>query len=483
MCGRSNASSWKLDVAATSTSEGSSNGTSTQWVVRRIPDHSHPRVSNSASYASTVPLHLSPRSSLRVLVLVVVGAIVASTLYFTLRPSLTPEQIEQARLHALYVAETAAVQRSNRLVNVTLPKKANRPAPATPTVLFKKPLARHQVVGFVPYWALGSLSSSELADSSVLVYSALCVNGKGGLDIAPGECTNEYNDLNSSLFSNFVEQAHAAGDRVLLSAQSIDAATIHSLVTHYSSSAKTLSSVLGQIVHSDGLDGIDLDIEGQASADREGYVHFVRAFAADVHASAPDLELTVDTYPQSAGDSKDFYDVAQLHKYANYLLVMAYQEEDARHSSANSPLASPDLGWSAVQTLMQYAKVVPRSKTILLLPFYGLQFVTKSANSGALLAGDGLEEPLYEQIAAAGHPAKWDLGSGTPFAAFKVNGKWQQIWYDDPVSIALKTALAASFHIAGVGVWALTMEGSDTQMLNALTGNARVVKLPLATAG
>jgi spore germination protein YaaH len=58
----------------------------------------------------------------------------------------------------------------------------------------------------------------------------------------------------------------------------------------------------------------------------------------------------------------------------------------------------------------------------------------------------------------------------TPYAVFRRDGGWHQLWYDDPVSIALKVALAVNMHAAGVGAWALGMETNSPAMLDALTG-------------
>ena len=63
---------------------------------------------------------------------------------------------------------------------------------------------------------------------------------------------------------------------------------------------------------------------------------------------------------------------------------------------------------------------------------------------------------------------------------FRRNGKWHQTFFDDPVSIALKSALAAQFGCAGVGVWELGMSGNDASVDAALLGGAVPVKLPLA---
>jgi hypothetical protein len=404
-------------------------------------------------------------------------------------PSLTPAQLaaraERARLAALAAKEHLGVRNAEQLVNVVLPKVEGAPVPVTPANLFVHPLAHHEVVGFVPYWTLSSFSAggsgaADVASSSELIYSSVCVGADGSLITTSGDCSHGTADLAIPAFSTFIKYAHSHGVRVLLSVQTIDPAVIDALSTHASTRALIVERNLYNLVKTYGFDGINLDIEGRGVRDRVGYVNFVQDFSSALRSSSPSrLELMVDTYPQSAGNASDFYDVAQLAHYVDRIFVMAYQMENGTHSSANSPLASPVLGWSDVQSLVQYTAVVPADKLILGLPFYGLNFAAKTNKPGSVLASDAPGARLYSDILAVGRPAKWDVASATPFTVFQQNGGWHQDWYDNPVSLALKTALAQTYKIAGVGVWAMSMEGSDTQMLSALTGESTPKRLAL----
>lgn len=423
------------------------------------------------------------------LALVVILGLAAGVFVIT-RPTLTPAQIaaraERARLAALAAKERSDVIKAERLVNVALPSQQSAPAPAIPNRLFVHPLHRRLVVGFAPYWTISSLvgqgsSSPDITDTSELIYSSVCVGADATIVTTAGDCANGFNDLSSPTFTSFMQIAHADGDRVLLSVQTIDPSIIHTLSSHASTLAVTLATNLLNLVHAHGFDGVNLDIEGRGAIDRAGYVNFVRDFSVALKRSSPTLELVADTYPQSAATSTDFYDVAHLARYVNDLFVMAYQMENGTHSSANSPLATSNLGWSAVQTLVQYQSVVPSDKLILGLPFYGLNFETKTARPGSPLVSNYPSARLYSDILAANRAPRWDVVSKTPYTVFKENGAWHQDWYDNPVSLALKSALAQVFHIAGVGVWAMTMEGSDSRMLTALTGGSAPLKLGAVT--
>jgi len=419
-------------------------------------------------------------------VLVAVAAVGAAAATGAFGPTaLTPAQraaraaaaAARAR-HRLLVAQTRVVVRAAASVAASLPPAAGSPAPNAPGALFTRPLARHVVYGFVPYWEVSSLTPADFSGTSVLAYFGVEIGASGGL-VRSGY---GWQGLAAPSFASFVSDAHTAGDRVLVTVSTTDPAVIRHLTRAPGATSARLASEIVAVVSANHLDGVDLDIEGRSAAERAGFVTFVRDLTTALRRAEPLGEIVLDTYPQSASSALDFFDVARLAPRVDALFVMAYDMDDPRASSANSPLASPTLGLSDVGAMLDYVKLVPPSKIVLGLPFYGYDFTTAGRERGARVLSGAITAVTYSSIGAAARPALWDPSSLTPYTVFRAGGHWHQTWYDDPVSLALKSALAAELHLAGVGAWALGQEGPATQMVAALDGGSSAIKLPLAGA-
>jgi hypothetical protein len=418
--------------------------------------------------------------------IVVLGGVGGGIVAVRSGPHLTPAQIaaqqRAAALHRELVTEERAANGAVRLVTAVLPKRSGDPAPTASLPLYADPLPAHHVIGYVPYWEVASIGSADLTTASDLVYSSVCPASDGSIDPGSGgdDCALGLEDLSGSGVATLVANAHAAGDRVLLSVETTDDALIERLDAHRGQTATALAASLVGLERAHGFDGTNIDLEGTNPADREGFVRFVADLTAGLRRDDPTGEIVIDTYADAAAGSASFFDPKRLAPLADALFVMNYSLESSSAASADSPLESPILGYSAVQTLIEYEKIVPPAKIILGLPFYGFDFATKSAKAGSVTTGSGPEAQTYSQITTAARPALWDPGTETPYATFKSGGTWHQLWFDDPVSIALKVALASRFHTAGVGAWAFGMENGDPLMLAALTGGRPPLRTSLA---
>jgi spore germination protein len=215
---------------------------------------------------------------------------------------------------------------------------------------------------------------------------------------------------------------------------------------------------------------VSIDIEGQYAKERAGFVSFVKDFYHDMKTADPTAFILLDTYTDSAANPDNFYNVSELYPFVNDIFIMGYDMNTLSTASPNAPLINENLGNSDVQSLLSYTSVVPPQKLILGVPFYGYDFTTKDPYPYSPTKNSYPVAVTWDSILSVGRPQLWDPMSLTPWYRFKTGKTWHQTWFDNPVSIALKTALANEFHLGGVGVWALGMNGGDTQMLQALAG-------------
>src|SRR5665213_1287570 len=406
--------------------------------------------------------------------LLVVGVGIVFTVINPPKPKLTPAELQQRAAEEaakrLLKIETKDVSQAKSLLAVALPTKKNRPAPTVAASLFKEPLRSHEVWNFLQYFDLGSVNLAELSASSAVIYSGVCVSSTGSIDASPGECGDETTALQSPAFVAFVSAAHASGDAVLLSLNAFDDTTIAPLVANAAQNASTLAAAVLPIVTADGLNGVNLDIEGSNPAESTGFVAFVSAFVGDIRATDASAEIVLDSYAGSASTSSNFFDVRALAPLVNRIFVEGYQLDNSGYSSPNAPIASSSLGYSVVQTLVQYEKVAPSSELVLGVPFYGLDFTTVNSRVGSEAVTASPTQVTYNAVVATPRKILWDPASMTPYSIFRSAGKWHQLWFDDPASIALKVALATRLGAAGVGAWSLGMESDSTEMLTAMTG-------------
>jgi len=373
----------------------------------------------------------------------------------------------------LIPVEIHEVAKAENAVAVRLPKAAGMAAPTLPAGAFTRPLPAHQVVGFLPYWDVGSFTPDYPA-LTTLVYWAVQLTAGGS--IAPAGLGRSV--LSSAALAGDIRQAHAAGDRVLLTIFSESTPILHSLAASPAMTGRRLADESASLLRAGGFDGVDLDLEGDSTADRNGFVRFVSSYSSALKGADPSWSVMLKTYPTSAFDPLGFFDVKALVPHVDELFVMAYDMQNPDVPSATAPLTNASL--NDAMTLAEYASVVPASRIILGIPLYGYDFPASSRFDGAATVGHPLAV-TYADIVSVGHPPKWDPVTETPWTVFRRDRTWHQTWFDDPVSIALKTALTTQFRCAGVGVWELGMSGGDPRITAALLGGSPPVKLPLAS--
>jgi hypothetical protein len=349
-----------------------------------------------------------------------------------------------------------------------LPAATSAPAPAPPALASSAPLQSHEIFGYAPYWTLPQSSGFDVQDLTTLAYFSVDANGDGSLDQSgPG-----WNGYESQDLVNLVNRSHAAGDRVVLTVTCFSQTALNQITSDPTAPGR-LSAALISAVSAKSLDGVNFDFEGEGSADQAGLTRLITQVSAALHTANPHWQVTMATYASAAGDSNGFYNIAALAPAVDGFFVMAYDMNNRASPSATAPLIGG--GFNDTEALQEFTAVVPASKVILGVPYYGYDWPTTDGTSTAQATGG--ESPLSDGvIAASGHPTYWDPTTDTAWTSYQVGTQWHETYFDDPTSLAMKAQLANSFHIAGLGIWALGMDGNNPAMLAALLGNAPAAK-------
>jgi hypothetical protein len=348
-----------------------------------------------------------------------------------------------------------------------LARASSVPAPAPPRVALSPPTSAHEVFGYAPYWTLPQASHFPVDDFSTIAYFGLDVNPNGTIEKSgPG-----WDGYQSQDFTNLVNAAHQAGDRVVLTATDFSESSLY-LLAHEPNIGETLGKQLTELVKTENLDGVNLDFEGTGDQDQAGLDYLVSQVDFILHATDPHYQLTVSTYASSAGDPNGFYDIAGLRKWVNAFFVMAYDVNQGP-SQGDGNAGGADASYIA-----QYTSAAGASKVILGLPLFGYDEPTTGPDLGDPATGPS--QPVTDAQAMSSGPTYWDAATQTAWTSYQTGGQWHQVFFDNANTVAGMVLMAAGSHLLGLGAWALGMEGDNDSVLSVLSGGAAPQSTPPA---
>lgn len=226
-----------------------------------------------------------------------------------------------------------------------------------------------------------------------------------------------------------------------------------------------LSTELVKIVNEYNLDGINVDIENVTEIDREKYTDLVRL----IREKLPDdktLSVAVAANPYNLKTGwHGSYDYTELSKYADYLMIMAYDEH--YESGTEGAVASIKF----VEETIEYAlSKTTGDKIVVGLPFYGRYW-----QNGSSYGGYGVTlEKIKNLISNYDSEIYYDEENENVKAIIKIragdikpsiNGRTlyegtYTFYYENAKSIEEKIKLIEKYNLRGIGCWSL---GQETQ--------------------
>ena len=232
----------------------------------------------------------------------------------------------------------------------------------------------------------------------------------------------------------------------------------------------------GQIIdaiNTHGLDGVNVDIENVTAAHRDAYTQLVRILRQRLPAGK---EVSVAVAANPNGWTTGWhgsYDYAGLAQYADYLMIMAYDE--SWEGSAPGPVASAPFVEKSIRYALQHA---PAEKIVLGVPLYGRIWSADGRLQGNGISIKTLERMLADYRATITYSdtmqspkAEFTVREGDK--AYTVAGKPltpgnYTVWFENGQSLQAKAQLMHQYDLKGLGSWALS-QASD-EVLGQLPG-------------
>jgi len=245
----------------------------------------------------------------------------------------------------------------------------------------------------------------------------------------------------------YVTRAHRQGLQVwgLISNFSPDMSTAELLSSE--NTREVLISNLIEAAQDVGMDGFNLDFEYITEDMAYDYVQFVREFSVACRKNS--LVLSVDL--PVALDYNAYYDRAELGVFADYLIIMGYDEHYS--GSEAGSVASISFEENGILGTLESA---PAAKVISAVPFYTRIWYTQDGTVWSeVLSMDTVDTTLETYSITP----VWDETTGQNYAEWTLeNGIVCRIWIEDEESLALKADLVSTYSLGGIAEWALGFE-------------------------
>jgi spore germination protein YaaH len=320
-----------------------------------------------------------------------------------------------------------------------------------------------EVVGYLPYWEMnsGTFADIDLTKLTSIVLFSIGWDAAGHLVTD----ANGYRAITRSDTAAFVSAAKAAGVRVLVSFTSFGAAKNAAFFSATNGAARAaFVAQAAAFVHSQGLDGADLDVELISGAYFGAYAATAGALRTALRAADPSAQVTVATNGNTSGASMAAQAIAAGADRA-FLMGYAYRTAGTLAPGAIDPLSRTGTSLSLNASLDLYARYgAPLDRVLLGLPLYGRTWATVDGTIGSPRRTDiktGNGDPFFFQDLPTLHqPATFVAQDYVPLEEAtrlvqKVGGVTWQSFYDSQANLEAKMRVVLQRHLAGAGLWAL----------------------------
>lgn len=279
--------------------------------------------------------------------------------------------------------------------------------------------------------------------------------------------------IGSLASSDYVTYCHQSGIEVwaLVSNfgakdQGLENPNLTEVLTYTSRRENLINNLISAAIQYN-LDGINIDFESVDPAVGDAYIQFIRELS--LKCANNGLVLSVDNY--SPTDYTAFYNRAEQAVFADYVILMGYDEHYSGSAEAGSVASINFVKEGVANTLRE----VPADQLILGMPFYTRVWsetpVTDAAQGGEETTDDitPIELKCYSAsmrevqnlINTNGAVPVWSETEAQYYVEYINDGVVYKIWIEDAASLEAKLKVLQENQLAGGAFWKLGLETSN----------------------
>lgn len=322
----------------------------------------------------------------------------------------------------------------------------------------------HAVYGFHPYWISDATASGYY-------YSLLTHVAYFSAEV----------DESSTTTGGFTTTRNWSSTQVVNYCKS-NGVKIHLTVTMFDNHSRVLANatyranLINNIKTQLALrsaDGVNIDFEGMAADQKTNFRLFISELGASLKPDGYALVIDLPAVDWNGIFDNTFF--TTVNTVVDQYFIMAY-DYYWRGSTTAGPISPVTTGTAirhVERSIDAYTGVgLPGAKMIAGFNYYGYQWPVVSDVRMATTTGQGVSR-TYAQVKTelASIPAGdrfYDDPYKSPWYRHQNAGQWYQTWYDDATSLTVKYNLVKSKGIAGTGMWALSYDGANTELWQAL---------------
>ena len=215
-----------------------------------------------------------------------------------------------------------------------------------------------------------------------------------------------------------------------------------------------------EITQKKGFDAINIDFENIYLKDKDMFSAFIKELYCK--ARAENILVSVDITILSKTENWSLcYDRKVISKYADYIMLMAYDENVSGTPGSVSSLPWVEYG---VKNILEYA---PNEKIVLSIPFYTRLWETCEGESGLKVKSTALKiQTAQNVIEELEMKLIFDKITGQNYAEKIVDGITYMIWNEDKTSLTKRVEIVRKYDLAGYAVW--TLDYGTDEMWNLI---------------